>query len=183
MNKYYEIKHKYITEVLFNGEYKSFKDCVENAVFSKINLSEAYFSGANLSGADLSGAYLLEADLSGASLSGASLFKADLSGADLSGANLSGADLSGAYLFRASLSGADLSEDLKIKQIPIQLLNLRWPIIIFDQHMQIGCEFHSIKNWFNFSDARINNMDCKAFNFWKQNKTSLMEICKANNRK
>ena len=81
---------------------------------TRLNLSGAYLSRANLSRADLSGAYLSRAnlcgaDLSGAYLSGANLSGAYLSGAYLSGANLSGADLSGANLSGADLSGADLS--------------------------------------------------------------------------
>ncbi|MFD2175716.1 pentapeptide repeat-containing protein [Rhodobacter lacus] len=104
-----------------------------NRILSKIDLSGANlsgadlgsteFSGANLSGADLRranliGANLFRADLSEAKLSGANLFRADLSEAKLSGANLfrvdfseaklSGADLSGADLSGANLSGADL---------------------------------------------------------------------------
>jgi len=50
------------------------------------NLSWAYLSGANLSGACLSWANLSRADLSGAYLSGANLSRADLSWASLSGA-------------------------------------------------------------------------------------------------
>src|SRR5215218_7758535 len=98
-------------------------------LLSKINLSGANLSSAEMPNADLSGAVLRGADLSGAQLpnadlSGASLFKADLSGAnlnyanlnfadvpnaDLSDAFLSNTDLSGAFLNKADLSGANLS--------------------------------------------------------------------------
>ena len=63
------------------------------AVRPRADLSDAYLSGADLSGADLSDAVLRGANLSGADLSGAVL-----RGAYLSDAYLSGADLSGAYL-------------------------------------------------------------------------------------
>ena len=83
----------------------------------KANLSGAYLTRANLSGAyltNLSGAYLTEADLSGADLTGANLTEAylteaDLSGAYLSGANLTRANLTRANLTRANLTGADLT--------------------------------------------------------------------------
>jgi hypothetical protein len=74
------------------------------------DLNEAYFNGANLSGADLSRAKLGGADLRRANLSGADLRGAGLSpGARLRSANLTGADLRGADLKGARLSGARLS--------------------------------------------------------------------------
>jgi hypothetical protein len=157
------------------------------ANLSLANLSRAYLSGANLSGANLSlanlsGANLSRANLSGAYLSRAYLSGAYLSGADLSGANLSRADLSRADLSRAYLSGADLSRadymGIKIKNIPTQILNLRWPILIFENHMQIGCKFHTHKEWSNFSDDEISAMDSEGLQDWKKYKTVLMEMCK-----
>ena len=79
----------------------------------KLDLTWAYFQGADLRGADLSRAGLREADLSGAHLAGADLSEADLRGADLHEAclfraNLSEADLSGAHLREADLHGAHL---------------------------------------------------------------------------
>jgi hypothetical protein len=115
----FEIKNRFTGAIFFEGEYKSHRECLLDAMkkkadlawadLSKANLSEADLSEANLSGADLSKANLSGADLSGANLSGADLAWADLSGADLSGADLSGADLSEADLSVANLSGADLS--------------------------------------------------------------------------
>jgi hypothetical protein len=110
-----KIKHRYIGEVLFEGEAgMTTRQMLEKATASRTNLSGADLSGADLSGADLSGADLSWANLSGADLSGADLSRADLSWvnlsrADLSWADLSWADLSGADLSRADLSGADLS--------------------------------------------------------------------------
>jgi hypothetical protein len=85
----------------------------------KVDLTEAYLSGADLGEADLSGANLgevylsranlIEANLSGTKLNRAKLDGADLGAADLSGANLSRADLGEAYLNEANLSGANLS--------------------------------------------------------------------------
>src|SRR2546421_3496838 len=79
-----------------------------------IDLSDANFSGADLSGADfreaiLSGADLSDAVFRDANFSGADLSGAFLSRADLHHANFSGADLSGAFLARAGLDDADLS--------------------------------------------------------------------------
>ena len=96
MSSKFEIKHRYSGAVLYSLETKSIKLCVEAALKSEANLSEA-----DLSWADLKGANLKEADLSWADLSWA-----DLSGADLSEANLKGAYLNGADLSEANLNGA-----------------------------------------------------------------------------
>ena len=107
-----EIKSIYTDKVLFSHEQNNnlFKITLELAIKAKADLSGAYLSGANLSGADLSGAYLYGANLSVADLSGANLSGAYLSVANLSKTNLSGANLSKANLSKANLYGADLSK-------------------------------------------------------------------------
>ena len=150
------------------------------------DLSVAYLSGANLCRADLRVADLRGADLRGADLSvadlrGADLSVAYLSGADLSRANLSGANLSGANLCEADLRGANLYEanrnGYKLNGTPVQILGLYWSVIIFDEHMEIGCEKHSFKDWKRFKDSRIEKMDTNALEFWEENKEWLLNIC------
>ncbi len=109
----FEIKHRFTGSVLFSLECGSLKLCVEAAIKSRANLSDANLIGADLSdadliGADLIGADLIGADLIGADLIGANLSRANLSDADLIGANLIGADLIGADLIGANLIGANL---------------------------------------------------------------------------
>jgi len=112
---HFQIKNRWDdSNVIFQGDFESMKDCVLAALKNGANLYGANLSRANLSGANLSRANLSRANLSGADLSGANLSRANLSGADLSGANLYGAnlygaDLYGADLYGANLSGADLS--------------------------------------------------------------------------
>ena len=110
----FQIRCRFTTKVLFEGDYPTLKACVEAAVKAGANLSRADLagadlSGAKLSGAKLSGANLTNANLTGADLTNAYLTRADLAGADLSGAKLSGAKLSGANLTNANLTGADLT--------------------------------------------------------------------------
>jgi uncharacterized protein YjbI with pentapeptide repeats len=115
------------------------------------------------------------------------LEKAVSTGAYLRGAYLGDADLRGAYLRGAYLGGAYLGdadgEKIKIKKIPLQILGLHWDIIIFDSHMKIGCEFHSIKKWNTYSDNRISEMNGYALEFWKKSKEFIMAFCEANDRK
>ena len=143
--------------LLYASDSENIKDAVEKAV--KAN---AYLHDANLRGAYLRGA--------------------DLRGADLYGANLRGADLHGANLYGANLYDAD-GEKIIIEKVPIQILTDTYDIIIFDAHMQIGCEFHLLSDWLGFSNKRISEMDgTKARRFWELWKAPLKEICKANGR-
>jgi len=117
----------------------------------------------------------------------ANLSSADLRSADLRSANLSSANLRSANLRSADLSYADLRSDdgktITINKIPLQFMGLQWDTIIFDSHIKIGCEFHSIKQWAEFDDTKIKDMDCNALKFWKQNKDMLLNICETHGRK
>ena len=86
---------------------------LEQVWMPQASLQEANLGGANLSGVMLTGAWLIKANLHGANLSEADLHKANLSEADLIGAKLSGArldlaDLGGAWLIKANLPEANL---------------------------------------------------------------------------
>ena len=152
----------------------------------QVNLSGANLSQVNLSGANLREANLIGADLIGANLRGANLREANLSGANLSGANLREANLIGADLIEADLSGAKLSgANLRgakligetIQKPPLQLSGLRWPVVITEQFMAIGCKRHSHVNWSAMDDAEIGKMHPAASAFWAKHKTALMAIC------
>ena len=116
---------------------------------------------------NLRDADLRDADLRYANLSGANLMGANLSDADLSGANLSGAYLMGAKRF-----------NYQLKSPPIQIIGLRYFTVIFDEHMEIGCEKHSFHEWSEFTDDQILKMDGKdALRFWNDNKHQLLAYC------
>ena len=88
-----QIKLKFSDKILFEGEYLSTKEAVEDAVKKKINLAGANLDGANLYEANLGGA-----NLAGASLGRANLYRANLGRANLDGANLYEANLDGEIL-------------------------------------------------------------------------------------
>ena len=77
----------------------------------------------------------------------------------------------------ANLYGAD-NKKIKLTKNPIQILGLHWPILIFNFNMRIGCEFHLIEEWENFTPAQIKIMDKNALKFWNENKEALLTICK-----
>ena len=134
----------------------------------KITLQAALKNGANLCGANLRGA-----DLRGANLRGANLYDANLYDADLRGANLDGADLRG-----ANLCGADLDGE-KLVKTPLQLNNLKWPVLISDKYLRIGCQRFTIEEWKNFDDAAIVKMDFAALKFWRNWKAPIIALCDA----
>jgi len=176
------------------GEGESFKEIAEK---NKYNLRGADLRGANLGGANLRGADLWGAYLRGANLGRANLGRANLVGANLGGANLIGADLSvanlkGANLGRANLGRANLRDaDLRgadlscakrgkwvLKSTPLIITGLLWDVLIFSEHMEIGCEHHSFNNWSRFTDKQILEMDGRnALEFWNNNKHQLLMYC------
>jgi len=166
-----EIKHRATGSIILCGEYESVKECLEKN------------SGADLNGANLRGAYLSDADLRGAYLRGANLNDADLSGADLRGAYLRGVDLRGAYLRGADLRGAYLSGAIyngeKLDKEPMQIIGLKYFILITKEQIKIGCEIHKSEEWGNFGDKRILEMDGKeALSWWRKNKELIFKLHK-----
>ena len=133
----------------------------------------------NIHGYDIvPNANLREANLSKANLSGANLREANLSEANLSEANLSEANLSEANLSWANLSGAVWKTGNKIQKAPLQISGLRWPVLILDGHMQIGCQIYVFEDWQQFSDREVLAMDSRdALRFWKQHKQMLLNLC------
>ena len=128
----FEIKSRFTGSTLFSLETENFKLCVEAAVKA--------------------GAYLAGANLADANLARANLARANLAGANLAGAYLAGANLARADLARAYIAGASLQDGIIINNPPIFIGNLTWPVLIFERHMRIGCQFHTHKEWAGFTD-------------------------------
>ena len=113
----------------------------------------------------------------------ANLLGADLLGADLREADLRGANLRGADLQEANLRGAKRHKWI-LKINPIQINSLKYFVIIFGEHMEIGCENHSFEDWYNFENDRIIRMDVKsAMKFWEENKYTLLPFCEQQSEK
>jgi uncharacterized protein YjbI with pentapeptide repeats len=161
---------------------------LSSADLSYANLRYADLSYADLSYANLRYADLSSADLSSADLSYANLRYADLSSADLRSADLRSANLSYANLRYADLSSADLSyanlryavywscrgNNKTIKTIHCDTYDIAYT----DKVLQIGCEQHSILDWWKFSDTKISGMDEGALEWWKVWKPILRKIIK-----
>jgi uncharacterized protein YjbI with pentapeptide repeats len=157
------------------------------AKLARFRLTRADLTHADLTRADLTDAHLTCADLTHvdlayACLTGSELMGADLTCADLTGAKLVHADLRGAYLARACFVGADLTgarwnNGLVLKRPPIQIYGLEYPVTIFDEHMRIGCELHTLAEWATFDDEAITRMDVhRARRFWERHKVALLAL-------
>ncbi len=146
------------------------------------DLRDADLRDADLSHADLRGADLRHANLSGAILSLADLSDADLRHADLRDADLRDADLSHADLRGADLTGTTYGDNVRMTKPPVILTGMTWPIMMFDNHMKIGCQLHSFEEWFVFNDRFINDMDSEALAFWSANKAVLFALAESTGR-
>ena len=146
-------------------------------IVSRWNSAKVLFE-CEVTDSDASSGLATRVALEQANLSGANLIGANLSGANLSCANLSGAYLSGAYLSGAKWNG------IIINRAPLQItIPNQWPIFILDDHMQIGCELHTLADWRQFDNARIVAMDGRsALAFWRKYKDVLLAMATADGR-
>ena len=57
------------------------------------------------------------------------------------------------------------------------MLGLQWPVTIFDNHMRIGCQLHSLADWATFTKRDIVEMDgTDALLFWRRHKAMLLAL-------
>ena len=149
------------------------------------DLSSADLSSVNLSYADLSSADLSYANLRYANLRSVNLSYADLSSADLLSANLRYADLRSADLSYADLSYADLRSPKSLWGATGNMSEVKsvqcdiWPVTYTATHMQIGCQFHDLAEWWGFDDEEISRMDQEAAAWWSVWKPILKTIIEA----
>ena len=66
---------------------------------------------------------------------------------------------------------------------PICISGLTWHVTIADDQMTIGCQSHSLVEWWAFDDRAIERMDTtQALDFWALHKPYLQAICTATGR-
>ena len=77
----------------------------------------------------------------------------------------------------ANLSRVEYNRE-KLDKIPIQVLGLKYQILITKEQIKIGCELHKSSEWEKFKDSRIKLMDKEALEWWKANKKIIMGLHK-----
>jgi hypothetical protein len=63
------------------------------------------------------------------------------------------------------------------KKDSIFITGLRWPILINDDQITIGCQSWPILKWWKFKDATIAKMDTDALEFWNIYRPILKAMC------
>ena len=117
------------------------------------------------------------ADLSSGLRMRHALEKATQARANLARANLAWANLAWANLDGANLDGAKFGDGVTAARGIRQVLGLRWPVTIFDNHMRIGCQLHSLADWATFTKRDIVEMDgTDALLFWRRHKAILLAL-------
>ena len=76
-----------------------------------------------------------------------------------------------------TLRGVDLS-DANLRYADLIIITWsHWHTYITPGHMRIGCQFHSLDEWRNFTDDQIAEMHGDATEFWAENKELLIGLC------
>ena len=72
--------------------------------------------------------------------------------------------------------------DARVSITPICVTGLGYNVTITDDHICIGCEFHSITDWASFDDRRILEMDGKnALTFWRKHGHYILSLREVTN--
>ena len=65
----------------------------------------------------------------------------------------------------------------KTTRTPLHLSGLKYAVTITDEHVKIGFDCHTFKEWYEFSDKKIFSMDKKNdLEFWKKNKDLILSL-------
>ena len=121
---------------------------------------------AKLLSADLGYTNLSYADFSGASLDCANLSVAKLCYASLCYTSFKKANLDYAYLDNTDLSTINLIHVIgNLKHIKTFQTDIYF-VAYTAKHIQIGCEKHTIEEWYNFNDKTIEKMSKDALSWW-----------------
>ena len=155
------IKHRFSGATLCEFDVETVKEAVLLAIKKCSNLSYSNLRGSDLSGINLSGSNLSHSDLRGIKLSCSELRGSNLSGIELSGIELSGSNIEGE----------------KITINPLSIAGLRYWCLITDGFMRLGCKRFTHKEWADFNDKQISEMDSHALEFWMQWKEPLISMC------
>lgn len=115
---------------------------------------------------DFSLRYIICANLTDANLTDVNLKNANLTYTDLRNAKLENADLTDVNLYIAIGDGVRVINICIFDQI-------KWRIITWNDMLQIGCKKYPIKDWFEFSDDVIDDMDEDALRWWREYKNEI----------
>lgn len=70
-----------------------------------------------------------------------------------------------------------ITEEEFKKSVPLKIENLKWDVSISSTKMRIGCHNHTHKQWQDFNDKEIDEMEEGALDFWNTWKEPLLAMC------
>jgi len=124
---YYQIKNYITNTPIYEGDFKTFSYCLEQAVADNVTLRYADLRHQNLSNANLDGAIITNSTFSGSNLMGANLSEANLCHSTFHNCDLQAACLSYSNLntcdFRGALFGATLINDTSMEKAKFSTLS------------------------------------------------------------
>ena len=138
--------------------------------FEDVEFYRVNFSGANLTGTIFKDVDLSSCDLSGANLTNVSFANVSLRLCDFADANLTDVDFSNITFLNCKGNGKEIKE-----------LNIpTYRVVITKEFMQIGCEGHTTKDWFQMNEKQIYGMDAPiSLLWWREFKETLRNELRA----
>lgn len=149
---------------LLNAQFE--RTYLARANFYKAGMQAAEFFNCDLTSSDMTDTELketrfIDCDLKDVDFEGAICESTRFSGSDLRGANFKGVDLSSCGFY------GTIGNRKQIKNIHVCG---EYPIAYTKTQLQIGCENHSITDWWDFNDPQIKGLGVGALDFWLANK-------------
>jgi uncharacterized protein YjbI with pentapeptide repeats len=164
-----------LTQQELNEKLKDHKLWLEDETKgNKLDLSYCDCYGLNFHSANMRSADMRSADMSYADMSYADMSYANMSSADMSSANMSYADMSYADMSYANIHNTT-GNSKEIKTIQTE----KYTINITKNNIQIGCKNHTMDEWINFTDEKIDAMDRGALEWWNKWKDIIKSFIEA----
>ncbi len=120
--RFIQIKHHHTDKVLFEGQFESLKEAVEQAAQDNVSLDYADLQHSSFLNANLDNVRMRHSRLKGSNFMGANLSESDLEGSDFSDASLQNAcfcfsslqdsNFSGSSFGATDIAGCDISRSL-----------------------------------------------------------------------
>lgn len=145
---------------------------LEGACFTNSNMNGVSFYGSNLEEADFTNAELRNCIFDSINAKNAKFTNAEIEYSSFTFARLYGANFTHANLDGVIGDGLEL---FSIQTDP-------YPITVWRDVIQIGCQRHTIDTWKVLSDRQISSMDIGALDWWRKWKEPLLQIIEVNKK-
>jgi hypothetical protein len=145
-----------------------------NSTLISTHLSYTTLTRTDLSWSKFNGSFIGCVDFAGAKLYGSDFMNCTIYHTDFIGADLRYSDFTDSDITWSDFTGAKLNNCKGDGKIIRNFDNsLRYRITNYKDIMAIGCQQHTIEQWFNFTDNQIEKMDKNALEWWNTHKDKI----------